>query len=77
MLKMQSEGIWTFLQHFQTHLSGGQRSDDVATPDSFLNRLSFVAESEEDNVENKVGKLIVENKVGLLIVENKVGKLII
>ena len=31
-----------------------------------------MAESEEDNVENKVGKLIVENKIGKLIVENKV-----
>jgi len=43
-----------YITHRRTHLSGGQRSDDVATPDSFLNRLSFVAESEEDNVENKV-----------------------
>ena len=37
---------------------GDEREHNMTATDSFLNRLSFVAENEEDSSENRVGVMI-------------------
>ena len=48
--------IRKFLQDTKVGGGRGRRQEEAAAADSFLNRLSFVAENEEENSENKVSE---------------------
>ena len=52
--------IRKFLQDTKVGGGRGRRQEEAAAADSFLNRLSFVAENEEENSENKVSGVRLE-----------------
>ena len=61
--------IRKFLQDTKVGGGRGRRQEEAAAADSFLNRLSFVAENEEENSENKVSENKAQEYLGDLRLE--------